>query len=89
MGFTEKQTLKIRKANISFNSKLNALVQFAKEIVENKGEVSEGVKANFFDEGYNTENLVDVLMTVGDKIITNYLFALVKVRIDFPESHEV
>lgn len=89
VGFTEKQTLEIRKANISFNSKLNALVQFAKEIVENKGEVSEGVKTNFFDEGYNTENLVDVVMTVGDKIITNYLFALVKVRIDFLESQEI
>ena len=85
VGFTEEQTLEIRRATISFNSKLNALVQLTKEIVENKGDASQDAKTNFFNEGYNTENLVDVVMTVGDKIMTNYLFALVKVPIDFPE----
>jgi len=89
VGFTEEQTLEIRRANISFNSKLNALVQLTKEIVENKGEASQDAKTNFFNEGYNTENLVDVVMTVGDKIMTNYLFALVKVPIDFPEAQAI
>lgn len=89
VGFTEEQTLEIRKANISFNPKLNALVKLAKEIVVNKGEVSEEIKENFFNEGYTTENLVDVVMTVGDKIITNYLFAIVKVPIDFPEAKAI
>lgn len=89
VGFSEAQTLEIRRANISFNSKLNALVQLAKEIVANKGEVLQETKTNFFNEGYNIENLVDVVMTVGDKIITNYLFALVKVPIDFPEPQAI
>lgn len=89
VGFTEEQTLEIRKASISFNPKLNALVKLAKEIVTNKGEVSEEVKENFFNEGYTTENLVDVVMTVGDKIITNYLFAIAKVPIDFPETQAI
>jgi uncharacterized peroxidase-related enzyme len=89
VGFTEEQTLEIRRASISFNSKLNVLVNLAKEIVMNKGEVSEETKQNFFEEGYTTENLVDVVMTVGDKIITNYLFALVKVPIDFPLATEL
>lgn len=89
VGFTEEQTLEIRKANISFNPKLNALVKLAKEIVTNKGEVSEEVKENFFNEGYTTENLVDVVMTIGDKIITNYLFAIAKVPIDFPETQAI
>lgn len=89
VGFTEEQTLEIRKANILFNTKLNALVKLAKEIVTHKGEVSEETKENFFNEGYTTENLVDVVMTVGDKIITNYLFAIVKVPIDFPEPKAI
>lgn len=89
VGFTEEQTLEIRKANISFNPKLNALVNLAKEIVINKGEVLEETKENFFKEGYTNENLVDVVMTVGDKIITNYLFAIVKVPIDFPEPQAI
>ncbi|MEQ1553051.1 MAG: carboxymuconolactone decarboxylase family protein [Ferruginibacter sp.] len=89
VGFTEEQTLEIRKATISFNPKLNALVNLAKEIVIHKGEVLEVTKDNFFKEGYTTENLVDVVMTVGDKIITNYLFAIVKVPIDFPEPQAI
>ncbi|CCG53610.1 Putative peroxidase [Flavobacterium indicum GPTSA100-9 = DSM 17447] len=89
VGFTEEQTLEIRRATISFNSKLNALVNLTKEIVEHKGETSQEAKENFFNEGYTTENLIDVVMTVGDKIITNYLFAIVKVPIDFPEPQAI
>ena len=89
VGFTEEQTLEIRRATISFNPKLNSLVNIAKEIVTNKGEVSEETKQSFFEEGYTTENLVDVVMTVGDKIITNYLFAIAKVPIDFPEPPKI
>ena len=89
VGFTEEETIEIRRASISFNPKLNVLARLTKEIVEEKGEVSSEVKACFFEEGYNTENLVDVVMLVGDKIISNYLFALVKVPIDFPETQEV
>ncbi len=89
VGFTEEQTLEIRRANISFSPKLNALARLVEEIVAEKGEASETTKAGFFNAGYTTESLVDVVMTVGDKIITNYLFALVKVPIDFPEPREV
>jgi len=89
VGFTEEQTMEIRRASISFSSKLNALVQLTKEIVENKGNVNENIKENFLKEGYNTENLIDVVMTVGDKIMTNYLFALAKVPIDFPQAKPI
>ena len=84
LGFTEEQILEIRRANISFDTKLNALVALAKEIVVKKGEASEEAKTKFFKEGYSTENLIDIVMTIGDKIMTNYLFALAKVPIDFP-----
>lgn len=86
MGFTEEQTIEIRKVNISFNTKLDALAHLTQEIVKTKGEVSEQVLSNFYREGYNTENLVDLVMAIGDKIMTNYLFALTKVPIDFPEA---
>ncbi len=89
VGFTEEQTLEIRKGNIPFNAKLNVLVQLTKEIVAYKGEVSEKIKSAFFNEGYTTENLVDVVMTIGDKIMTNYLFALAKVPIDFSMAKSI
>jgi len=89
VGFTEEQTLEIRRGDISFNPKLNALVQLTREIVQHKGEVSNETKSNFFSAEYSTENLIDVVMTISDKIITNYLFALVKVPIDFPIAKEI
>ena len=84
VGFTEEETIQIRKADITFNDKYNALVKFTKAVAENKGYISKEIKSNYFNAGYTTENLVDTIMMIGDKIITNYLFALVKVPIDFP-----
>ncbi|MFK5981872.1 MAG: carboxymuconolactone decarboxylase family protein [Flavobacteriaceae bacterium] len=89
VGFTEDQTLEIRKANITFNDKYNALVQFTKAVVEHKGYVSEKEKSTFFNAGYTMENLVDTIILIGDKIMTNYLFAIIKVPIDFPMAKSI
>lgn len=89
VGFTKEQTLEIRRGSVSFDSKLNALVQFAKEITEQKGKVTEETKARFFSEGYNAESLIDVLFIIGEKVISNYLFALTNVPVDFPAAEEI
>jgi uncharacterized peroxidase-related enzyme len=89
IGFTDDQIFEVRKIAISFDTKLNALALLVKEVVLNKGEASEKAKQLFFEAGYTTENLVDVVITIGDKIITNYLFAMVKVPIDFPLAKEI
>ncbi|MFK8103948.1 MAG: carboxymuconolactone decarboxylase family protein [Saprospiraceae bacterium] len=83
-GFTEDQILELRGGTANFDSKLNALVQFTKSVVENKGKASETSKDNFFAAGYNEANLVDVVMVVGDKIISNYIHNLADFAIDFP-----
>ena len=89
MGFTEEQTQEIRRANITFDAKLNALAKVVKEIVENKGEVSGSTMKAFYHQGYTIENLVDVVINVGDKIMTNYMFALAKVPIDWPTPQAI
>ncbi len=88
-GFTDEEILEIRKGNIRFDSKLNELLSLTKKIVEQKGKVSDRKLSHFFEAGYTTENLVDIVIAIGDKIITNYLFALVKVPIDFPIAKEL
>jgi hypothetical protein len=40
----------------------------------------------FIAAGYDTGHVVDVVMVVGDKIITNYLHALTNVPVDFPAA---
>ncbi|MBO0324132.1 carboxymuconolactone decarboxylase family protein [Muricauda sp. CAU 1633] len=89
VGFTKEQTIEIRKGAISFDAKLDALVLFAKEVVEQKGDVSEETKFKFFSEGYDAESLIDVLLIIGEKVISNYLFALTKVPVDFPAAEEI
>ncbi|MGN8070866.1 carboxymuconolactone decarboxylase family protein [Mucilaginibacter sp. 22184] len=83
-GFTDEQVLEIRKAEISFDPKLDALAKLVKSIAENQGHADQQLVENFYAVGYNEGSLVDVVMAVGDKIITNYLFALTQIPVDWP-----
>ncbi|RBQ07908.1 carboxymuconolactone decarboxylase family protein [Pedobacter miscanthi] len=88
-GFTDEQIIEIRKVNISFDLKLNALAHLVKSIAENQGHASEETLEAFYSAGYDEGNLVDVVVAVGDKIITNYLYALTAVPIDFPIAQDI
>ncbi len=83
-GFTDDQILEIRRVNITFDSKLDALAKLAKSIAENKGHADPQVVENFYAAGYNEGSLIDVVIVVGDKTITNYIYALTGIPIDFP-----
>jgi AhpD family alkylhydroperoxidase len=85
-GFTDEQVLDIRRAEVSFDPKLDALAKLAKSITENKGHADEILVENFYEAGYNVGSLIDVVMVVGDKTITNYIYALTGVPIDFPAA---
>lgn len=88
-GFTEEQILEIRKGTASFNDKFNALAIFTKNAVENKGRVTEEIKANFFEAGYSEANMIDVVILIGDKMISNYIHNLTQFAIDFPLAEEI
>lgn len=88
-GFTDEQILEIRQGTVSFNPKLDALAKFTASVVNNKGRVADDVTEDFFAAGYTESNLVDVVIVVGDKIISNYLHNLTQVPIDFPIAEEL
>jgi uncharacterized peroxidase-related enzyme len=83
-GFSDEQILEIRTGSAGFDSKLNALAQFAKSVAENRGKANELAVNLFFEAGYNEANLIDVVIVIGDKIISNYIHNLTKFEIDFP-----
>jgi AhpD family alkylhydroperoxidase len=83
-GFTDEQILEIRRASISFDTKLDALARLVKSITENKGHADEALVDKFYAAGYDQGSLVDVVIAIGDKIITNYLYALTGIPIDYP-----
>ncbi|WP_430968177.1 carboxymuconolactone decarboxylase family protein [Spongiimicrobium sp. 2-473A-2-J] len=83
-GFTEEQILELRDGNASFDNKLDALARLAKNLTENRGAADDAVLENFFNAGWTKENLVDTIVLVGDKTISNYLHKTTKVPVDFP-----
>jgi uncharacterized peroxidase-related enzyme len=88
-GFTDEQVIELRKGQASFDLKLNALVKFTASTVENRGNATEEVKKAFFDAGFTEANLIDVVIVIGDKVISNYIHNLTKFAIDFPLAPEL
>jgi uncharacterized peroxidase-related enzyme len=85
-GFTDSQILELRAGEASFDAKLDALARLARNITENRGATDQEVVANFFNAGWTKENLVDTIVLVGDKTISNYLHRTTDVPVDFPAA---
>jgi AhpD family alkylhydroperoxidase len=83
-GISEEQSMLIRAGSAPFDVKLDALVKLAKAITEQRGHIDAVLLQNFFDAGYTRGNLVDLLMLIGDRTISNLLHAVTKVSVDFP-----
>ena len=88
-GFTDEQVIEMRKGSASFDTKLNALVKLTASVVENRGRATEESKDAFFEAGYTEANLIDVVIAVGDKTISNYIHNVVDFPIDFPIAPEL
>ena len=83
-GFSDEQIIKIRKVAIDFDAKLQALAQFVKETTIERGHPSQTSVEAFLEAGYTKAQLVDTIVLIGDKIITNYLHGVTQVPVDFP-----
>ncbi len=88
-GFSDEQILEIRSGEASFDPKLDALVKFVQETTINRGKPSAQAVENLFAAGYNKGNVVDILIVIGDKIISNYLYGVGQFAIDFPVAVEL
>lgn len=85
-GFAEEQILEIRRGRASFDPKLDALAGLVKDIAERRGHADQERVDAFLTAGWTKENLVDAIVTIGDKIVTNYLHGVTRVPVDFPAA---
>ena len=85
-GFTDAQVLEIRSGTASFDPKLDALARLVKAIASQRGKIDDTLLDAFFAAGWTQENLVDTIVTIGDKTITNYLHSVTQVPVDFPAA---
>lgn len=88
-GFTDEQVIELRNRTASFDSKLDALAKFTASVVENRGKATEESKEGLFAAGYTEANLIDVVIAVGDKTISNYIHNIADFPIDFPIAVEL
>ncbi|GAA4308444.1 carboxymuconolactone decarboxylase family protein [Compostibacter hankyongensis] len=85
-GFTEAQIRELRQGTASFDPSLDVLARLSKSLTERRGHVDPELVNEFLAAGYTRENLVDVIMLVGDRTISNILHAVTKVPVDFPAA---
>jgi uncharacterized peroxidase-related enzyme len=83
-GFSEAQILEIRSGEASFDPKFDALARFVRDTTINRGKPSTQSVENLLAAGYTHANVVDILIVIGDKIISNYLHGVTQIPIDFP-----
>lgn len=83
-GFDGEQILELRAGYSSINNKLDALAKLAKNATENRVNTEQSVLKNSFNAGYTKGNLIDTLVLVGEKTISNYIHNTTKVPVDFP-----
>jgi uncharacterized peroxidase-related enzyme len=86
VGFSDAQIIDIRKGHAGVDAKLDALAQLVRSVTLNRGKADASALAKFFAAGYTDGQLVDTIMVVGDKIISNYIHGTTQVPVDFPEA---
>ena len=85
-GFTDEQIIELRNGEASFDSKLDALAKFTKDIAINRGKPSAAATEVLFDAGYTEANLVDIIIVIGDKTISNFIHGATQFAVDFPAA---
>lgn len=88
-GFNDEQILEIRGGSASFDTKLDALAKYVKDITISRGKANAELTEALFAAGYNEANLVDIIMVIGDKIVSNFIYGATNIPIDFPVAPEL
>jgi uncharacterized peroxidase-related enzyme len=87
-GFSDEEAIQLRTATIA-DTKLKALTVLATEITRTHGNPSESSVQRFFEAGYSSAALIDLVAHIGYKIIANYIHNIAQFPIDFPVAPRI
>ncbi|GAB4421563.1 MAG: carboxymuconolactone decarboxylase family protein [Bacteriovoracaceae bacterium] len=71
----------VKGENIA-NSKIDILVRLTKEIVKSRGFASESIVKDFLNAGYKQQHILEVILGVAMKTLSNYTNHLAETEID-------
>ena len=83
-GLSELAIQQIESGKITFDNRLNIIVQLAISIVDTTNNPAKELIQAFFEAGYSKGQLMDLLMVVGDTLITNMTSKVFKIPRDQP-----
>jgi AhpD family alkylhydroperoxidase len=86
VGFSPEQILDIRRGTAPFDPKLDALARLVKQVALDRGHAEPALLEAFFAAGWTQENLVDTLVVIGDKVVSNYLHSTTQIPVEFPAA---
>ena len=86
VGFSEDQILEIRRGSAGFDPRLDALARLVRSIALERGHADPALLQTFFDAGWAEANLVDAMLVIGDKTVSNYLHSTTRIPVDFPAA---
>lgn len=86
LGFSEDQTLQIRRGTVDGDERLTALLAVAREIAERRGHVDDVSWQAALDAGWSVTELLDTYAEVVRGIMTTYFNNLVGTDLDLPPA---
>jgi AhpD family alkylhydroperoxidase len=85
-GFSEEETVQIRRGTVEGDAKLTALLVFARELAATKGHVHDDTWQAAIEAGWSDVELLDAYADVVRTILTNYFNHLVGTELDLPPA---
>ncbi|PPB82603.1 AhpD family alkylhydroperoxidase [Albidovulum inexpectatum] len=82
MGVDDAITEALRNETPLPDPKLEALRDFTLKVVRNRGFVDEADTQAFLDAGYTTTNILEVILGVAQKVMSNYVNHFAKTPVD-------
>lgn len=87
-GLSDQDILKARHGE-SLNVKDQAILKFAKQVVENRGNVSNQDVASLKTAGVTDPELVEIILLIIVNMFTNYFNLITDPKVDFPLAPEL
>ena len=81
-GLSGEDLLALRSGTPLADPKLEALHVFTRQVVRERGRVSQRMLGAFFDAGWEAQQVLEVILGVAIKTMSNYTNAIVRIPLD-------
>ena len=85
-GLSDEQILQIRTGEITFDARLSALAEVARNVAADTGYVSAAVRAHAREAGWSDAELEELFAHIAANLYTNYFNHYAGTELDFPPA---